>query len=93
MDRKSFICKSFGLLALGGLLFMGCASDKKNKKNRKYKIIAKNCDGCGHCFKACEERAISYKGKIAEIDQSKCKGCGDCEEHCKKMAIVPIEIN
>jgi ferredoxin len=90
MDRKSFIHKSAGLLLFGGFSLMGLAASQDKKKN-KYKVIAQWCDGCGHCYRACREKALKPEGNIAVIDQSKCTGCGECERFCRKMAIVPIE--
>jgi len=88
MDRKNFI-KSVGLLTLGSLILVGCDSHK-DKKRQKFTVIPKRCKGCGDCLKACDEHALSSRGKIAYIDQSRCKGCGDCAERCDKMAIVPL---
>jgi len=87
MNRKDFISKSACLLAMGGLMVMGCSSHHE-KKNIKYTIVSNRCRGCGHCLKACDERAIQLNGDIAIIDQLKCKGCGDCQNSCEKNAIV-----
>jgi MinD superfamily P-loop ATPase len=85
MDRKEFILKSAGFILLGGMSMVAFSQ----KKETKYKVISKRCDGCGHCFRACRDKAllVSEDGK-AMIDQQKCKGCGDCTRFCKRMAIV-----
>lgn len=96
MDRESFINKSIGLLGFGCLLFVGCTTQpqrKTDKKRKKYMVLARSCDGCGKCFRACNEKAIYSDGRIAVIDQAKCKGCGDCQQYCRKMAIIPAEKN
>jgi MinD superfamily P-loop ATPase len=87
MDRKEFITKSVGLIMLGGLSIISLALDPKETK--KYKVIPQRCNGCGHCFDACRDKALitTREGK-ADIDQQKCKGCGDCIRFCRRMAIV-----
>jgi len=93
MDRKEFLTKSAGLLIIGALSGFGLAA-QQHGTNKKYKVIDKRCDGCGHCFKSCRENAltVNYERK-AVIDLQKCKGCGDCTRYCRRMAIVAIEGN
>ena len=87
MDRKEFLTKSAGLILLGGLSMVSLALEQK--KTKKYKVIPQRCNGCGHCFGACRDKALytTREGK-ADIDQQKCKGCGDCTRFCRRMAIV-----
>ena len=88
MDRKDFLLKSAGALILGGLTLLGAAQEP-GAARKKFSVIAKRCDGCGHCFKACRDKALvaSEDGKPV-IDSQKCKGCGDCVRFCRRMAIV-----
>jgi len=90
MDRKNFINKCIGLLAFGGFTLTGLAV-QPGKKEAKYKIITQRCDGCGHCYRACKQKAINPEGRSAKIDPTKCEGCGDCQRFCRRMAIVPDE--
>jgi len=90
MDRKDFILKSTGLLILGGLSILGMAQEPQGN-SKKYTVISRRCDGCGHCFRACRDKAllVDNEGK-AIIDTQKCKGCGDCTRFCRRMAIVEV---
>jgi uncharacterized Fe-S center protein len=45
------------------------------------------CVGCTVCSKYCNENAISFAGKKANIDTSKCVGCGRCIGACNFHAI------
>lgn len=88
MQRRAFIKRSFGLIALGGLSAAAIAV-ASNDKVKRYEVIAGRCEGCGRCLKACHEHALSSnKAGKAVIDPKKCKGCGDCARYCKNMAIV-----
>jgi len=87
MDRKAFLQKSAGMIMLGGLSLVGFGIEQ-TEKQKKYKVIAQRCDGCGHCFRACKDKAILNEGSKAVIDVQKCKGCGDCTRFCRRMAIV-----
>lgn len=45
------------------------------------------CCGCGSCFSACPQKAITMKWgkdffKYPEIDESKCVNCGVCQKVC-----------
>ena len=57
MNRKEFLLKSAGALILGGLTLMVEAQDPESA-GKKFTVISKRCDGCGHCFKACRDKAI-----------------------------------
>jgi MinD superfamily P-loop ATPase len=92
MDRKEFLRKSGSLIILGGLSLAGVAA-MQPADERKYKVIAQRCDGCGHCFRACRDQAINTEGNKASIDSKKCKGCGDCTRYCRRMAIVEQKEN
>ena len=87
MDRRSFIFRSAGFMILGGLSTLSIAAVQPDK-NKKYTVIAQRCDGCGHCFRACRDEAITSKERKAVINAEKCKGCGDCTRFCRRMAIV-----
>lgn len=88
MDRKEFLLKSAGALILGGLALMGTAQEPESER-KKFTVISKRCDGCGHCFKSCRDKALNVAedGKPI-INAQKCKGCGDCVRFCRRMAIV-----
>ncbi len=88
MDRKEFIIKGAGFLIFGGLSVMAVAA-QQNETGKKYTVIAGRCDGCGHCLRACRDKALTTtNNKKATIDPKKCKGCGDCTRFCRRMAIV-----
>ena len=88
MDRKEFLLKSTGALILSGLALLGAAQEPE-PPGKKFTVISKRCDGCGHCFKACRDKAliVAEDGKPV-IDAQKCKGCGDCVKFCRRMAII-----
>ena len=93
MDRKEFITKSAGLLILGGISLAGIAA-KQEETKKKYRVVTQRCDGCGHCYKACRDQALTpTNDRKAVIDQQKCKGCGDCVRFCRHMAIVEQKQN
>ena len=75
---------------LGAFTVVGMAQETP-AKDKKYSVISKRCDGCGHCFRACRDKAllVDTEGK-AIIDPQKCKGCGDCLRFCRRMAIVEV---
>jgi MinD superfamily P-loop ATPase len=77
---------------MSGLTVAGLSQEPEEKKSKKFKVIPKRCDGCGHCFRSCRDKAllVTETGK-AFINQEKCKGCGDCVRFCKRMAIVEAE--
>jgi MinD superfamily P-loop ATPase len=87
MDRKEFLAKSAGLIIIGGLALVGLSAEQTDTK-KKYKVITQRCDGCGHCFRACRDNALTAEDRKAVIDPQKCKGCGDCTRFCRRMAIV-----
>lgn len=88
MDRKEFLRKSTGLIIIGGLSIMGLVAQEKESK-KKYTVIDKRCDGCGHCFRACKDHALTPTDeRKAVIDTQKCTGCGECTRFCRRMAIV-----
>ena len=88
MERRDFLYKGAGFLLLGGLSVLGMAQESGHEE-KKYMVIAKRCDGCGNCFRACREKAllVAKNGKPV-IDEQKCKGCGDCTRFCRRMAII-----
>jgi len=88
MDRKEFLTKSAGLIIIGGLSIFGLSAQEKEAK-KKYTVIDKRCDGCGHCFRACKDHALTPTNeRKAVIDTQKCTGCGECTRFCRRMAIV-----
>lgn len=88
MDRKDFILKGTGLVFLGGLSMLALAQQSEDTI-KKYTVISQRCDGCGHCFRSCRDKAllVAKDGK-AVIDEQKCKGCGDCTRFCRRTAII-----
>jgi ferredoxin len=89
MDRKDFIIKTTGIVVAGFIPVLSFAEEEPKKT--KYKIITQRCNGCGHCYRACADKALQPQGRMAVIDQTKCDGCGDCVRYCRRMAIVPDE--
>jgi MinD superfamily P-loop ATPase len=87
MDRKDFLKKSAGLIIFGGLTIAGLKA-QQNEPKKTYIVIAKRCDGCGHCYRSCKDNALKAENRKAVIDPQKCKGCGDCTRYCRRMAIV-----
>jgi NAD-dependent dihydropyrimidine dehydrogenase PreA subunit len=87
MNRRSFLYKGAGTLILGSLAAISLTAVQPNK-NKKFTVIPQRCDGCGHCYRACKDQAISEKERKAFINFDKCKGCGDCTRYCRRMAIV-----
>ena len=87
MDRRLFLQKGVSFLILGGVSVIGLAAVQP-QQNKKYKVIAQRCNNCGHCYRACKDKAITTKDNKAIIDRDKCKGCGDCTRFCRLMAIV-----
>ncbi len=93
MDRKEFLTKSAGFIIISGLSVLGLAAQEKESK-KKYTVIDKRCDGCGHCFRACRDQALTATNdRKAVIDPHKCKGCGDCVRFCRRMAIVEQKVD
>ena len=92
MDRRNFIAGVTEFILFAGFSAAGFAQEPDEKKQKKYKVISKRCDGCGHCFRSCREKAllVTEKGK-AYIEMEKCKGCGDCIRYCRRMAIVETD--
>jgi len=86
MDRKDFIMKAAGVFVAGFIPVLSISQEEPKKT--KYKIITQRCNGCGHCYRACTDKALKPQGRIAVIDQEKCDGCGDCVRYCRRMAIV-----
>lgn len=51
------------------------------------------CTGCGLCFEACTQGAISIiDDRRAVVDADLCNGCGNCVAVCLTQAIAPIEV-
>jgi ferredoxin len=91
MDRKEFIRKSAGLIMIGGFSVMALAAQQAEPQ-KLYTVISKRCDGCGHCFRACKDHALTPTNeRKAVIDPQKCTGCGECTRFCRRMAIVELE--
>jgi len=87
MDRRSFLFRGAGLILFGSISAIGFSAIRQDK-NTRYKVIPQRCNGCGHCLRACRDKAISPVNNKAVIDKNKCKGCGDCTRFCRFMAIV-----
>jgi len=92
MNRKEFLLKAASFIIMSGLTAAGLSQEPDEKKNKKFTVISKRCDGCGHCFRSCRDKALLVAGDgKAIIDLDKCKGCGDCTRFCKRMAIVEFD--
>lgn len=62
---------------------MGEESDKRPK------IDADECTGCGLCVDVCEHEVLDLADDICAIqDMEKCVGCGDCADECPVEAIT-----
>jgi NADH:ubiquinone oxidoreductase subunit F (NADH-binding)/NAD-dependent dihydropyrimidine dehydrogenase PreA subunit len=62
---------------------------KKCRALIEYRVVGKNCVGCGACKRACPAEAISGEvKKVHLIDQEKCIKCGACLQKCRFSAIV-----
>ncbi len=51
------------------------------------KINGALCTGCGRCAAKCQIKAISIKGKKANVDAANCLGCGSCIKFCQSGAL------
>lgn len=50
-------------------------------------IIKKKCVGCGECARACPQKAITVKNRVARINKRNCIKCYCCQELCKIQAV------
>ncbi|MBR2460492.1 MAG: 4Fe-4S binding protein, partial [Clostridia bacterium] len=50
-------------------------------------IVKSKCVGCGECARACPQKAITVKNRLARIDKSSCIKCYCCQELCKIQAV------
>jgi ferredoxin len=87
MDRRAFLEKGAGFVILGGMGMMAFTADPSSGE-KKYKVISQRCNGCGHCYRACRDKALQPVEGKAIIDINKCTGCGDCTRFCHRTAIV-----
>jgi len=92
IERREFLKKSFGLLAVVGMAFINlkCVDSINDKKEKKkaFNIDINKCNGCGKCTRKCNHKALSVKNEKAEINQKLCSGCGDCVKACGRRAIL-----
>lgn len=79
--------KSTGILAVVGLGMISIHAGQPGSE-KKYTVITQRCNGCGHCYKACRDKALSEVNGKAVIEKVKCNGCGECTRFCRHMAIV-----
>jgi aryl-alcohol dehydrogenase-like predicted oxidoreductase len=56
--------------------------------NKRIRIDAGDCEGCGACAKACPNNAISMPNGIAEINSKVCLTCGYCAPVCPTRALI-----
>ena len=54
------------------------------------RIDSIKCTGCGSCFDACPQRAISLHNDLVVINQEQCIQCGICAEVCPIGAIREV---
>jgi ferredoxin len=87
MKRREFISKGAGMVMLGSLALINFTIEPEKSK-KKYKIIHQRCNGCGHCYRACRDKALAEEGGKAVIDRALCTGCGECLRFCHRQAIV-----
>ena len=50
-------------------------------------IIRDKCVGCGECARACPQKAITVKKRVAVINKKTCIKCYCCQELCKIQAV------
>jgi len=56
-----------------------------------YTVDEDACTGCGLCVECCPTKAISIRGRVAEIDEDSCTSCGACRDECPQGAIYEYE--
>ncbi len=88
IERREFLRKSFGLLAVIGMAFINLKCKAFTDEKKTLIIDLTKCNGCGKCIRKCQHNALSVKNKKAEIDQKLCGGCGDCVKACGRRAIL-----
>jgi ferredoxin len=55
-----------------------------------YKIVEKNCTGCGACEFECPNKAIKEKGGVFAIDPKKCTECAGFFDTPQCVAACPV---
>jgi len=50
-------------------------------------IVRSKCVGCGECARACPQKAITLKNRVARINAKACIKCYCCQELCKIQAV------
>jgi len=92
IERREFLRKSFGVLAVVGMAFINlkCTDSTNDKKEKKkaFNIDVNKCNGCGKCTRKCKHKALLVKNEKAEINQKLCSSCGDCVKACGRRAIL-----
>lgn len=67
-----------------------CHNPESIQSYSELKWLSHKCIGCGKCFEACEEGALSYVGDNIVIDRDKCTRCMRCAEVCPTGAMQVI---
>ena len=65
-----------------------CANPENLRPDTEIGFIAKLCQNCGRCMKACPEGAIIPGEGLYRIDRDKCNSCAICLENCYYDALV-----
>ncbi len=55
-----------------------------------YRIVEKNCTGCGACEFECPNKAIREKGGVFAIDGKKCTECAGFFDTPQCAAACPV---